>query len=150
MTRKHWLWIMLAVAFVIGFIFFNSLLSDAQSSSISVLVSQFFRPVLNPFQVIAPGSYRKLIRKLAHFVEFAVLGGCLGFGAQKLKFKGKWVIAVVLALVIACSDEIIQSFSADRTNSVFDVCIDLAGAVCGMIAVSLLKKYNKQRGMHHG
>ena len=56
----------------------------------------------------------------------------------------------MLAVVIAFSDETIQSFSADRTNSVFDVCIDLAGAACGMIAVSLLKKYKKQRGMHHG
>ena len=150
MKRKHWLWIMVSVLAVIGFIFFNSSLSYTKSDSISILVSQFLRPVLNPFQVIPAGSYRRLIRKLAHFVEFAVLGGCLGFGAQKLKFPGRWVVAAVLAVVIACADETIQSFSAERTNSIFDICIDLAGAACGMIAVHLMKKYKKQRGMHHG
>lgn len=149
MKRRYWLLSIAAVVAVVGFIFFNSVLSDAQSDKISSFVGQFLRPVLNPLQVIPTGTYRKLIRKLGHFIEFAVLGGFLAFGAQKLDFKGKWIVAAALAVLIACFDETIQRFSADRTNSIFDICIDLAGSACGMITVNMIKK-QKKRGMHHG
>jgi len=146
MKGKWKLLLILPVAAVICFIFFNSTLSNASSGAISKQVARFFSPILNPFQVIRNGHYQRMIRKIAHFVEFFALGGCLGWIAGKLKCKGRWAITAVLAVLIACADEIIQCFSADRSNSFFDVVIDVAGALCGMAAIVLIKKYRTNRG----
>lgn len=149
-TKRIVLISMLSTAIIV-FIFFNSALDQVSSNEISRRVSIALNPILNPFQLIPVRVFRKFIRKLAHFLEFAVLGGLLGFGTQKVSFRGKWVVASVLAVGIACFDEIIQSFSANRNNSMLDIGIDLAGAVFGLLIVAwLTKNWNKIRRKHHG
>ena len=72
-----------------------------------------------------------LLRKLAHFTEFAALGMCLAWlhgmlGIGKLR-------PFLWGVLAASVDETIQRFVPDRGPSVKDVCIDSAGVLTGII-----------------
>lgn len=102
-------------------------------------------------------STHLLVRKLAHFAEFGLLGflsTCLVAYVNRrkrwLKPWLEWVIPTVFCLLYAASDEIHQIFS-NRGASVKDVMIDFAGAVTGIllmraiIAMTRAAKRRKER-----
>lgn len=83
------------------------------------------------------------VRKFAHFSEYgleAVLT-VLVFLAYRFT-PGKFLWKMMLTgLVTAITDELLQFFSAGRAPGFWDVCIDMAGFICGvllMCAVCLL------------
>ena len=144
-TRKVRLTIfcLLSVSLVV-FIFSNSFQSPDESNAASGWVAAFLRPLLNPHGRLSDDVYHKLIRKLAHFTEFGMLGFCLGGVAANVLWRKKWFFAGAFAILTAFADETIQSFT-DRTNSIVDVTIDSAGALCGLTAMAvivwLIRKY---------
>lgn len=151
MAKKVWAAVfgLLAVA-TIWFIFSNSMQGSVESNLQSGWVADFLRPILNPNGWIREEVYLKLVRKLAHFVEFGLLGLWLGAAAVNLQIRKKWYLAALICLLVACTDETIQSFTG-RTNSIKDVCIDFSGAVCGLAFVALIVYFIKRiRGKHHG
>ena len=75
-----------------------------------------------------------LIRKLAHFTEYAILY-VLVFRATKNKIWG-----VLFAFFYAITDEIHQLFVPGRNGSARDVLIDTAGAV---FALTILWKFSQ-------
>lgn len=81
-----------------------------------------------------------LVRKLAHFTEFAVLGalagGLFGLGRRGRLWRSLFYAAVVGGGIALC-DETIQLFVAGRNGQVKDVWLDLAGAVTGVVVVTL-------------
>ena len=83
------------------------------------------------------GNLTYLVRKTAHFTEFMVLGGLFSGIVATLPLK--WVLRFLAAassgILYACSDEFHQSFVSERSMSAFDVCIDGAGVVTGVLAV---------------
>ena len=87
-------------------------------------------------------SVHHLIRKTAHFLEFALLGflsACLLLHLRRRLIPRilpwhTWILPAVFGLIYAASDEIHQIFSG-RGPRVTDVLIDGAGVLCG-IAVS--------------
>lgn len=128
------------------FIFSNSAQNGAESNAISGRVAEFLRPLLNPNGWIEEALYLRLVRKLAHFVEFGALGVCLSGAAANLDIK--WPYPMGLAALTACADETLQSFTG-RTNCLKDVLIDSAGAACGVLFVyilcRILKRYGERR-----
>ncbi len=80
------------------------------------------------------GVNSAILRKIAHFSEFAVLGGVFA-----MLFLGKkaYLKAFLLSAVCAAFDETIQMFSG-RGNSVFDVLLDSFGAACGVLVVFII------------
>lgn len=128
------------------FIFSSSSQNGAESNAISGRVAEFLRPLLNPNGWIEEELYLKLVRKLAHFVEFGALGVCLSGAAANLSLRWFWPFG--LCVLTACADETLQSFTG-RTNSLKDVCIDSAGAACGVLFVYILcriiKRYRERR-----
>lgn len=122
---------------LIAFIFSNSFQSAEESNAASGWVAAFLRPVLDPHEKLPDDVYHKLIRKLAHFTEFGLLGFCLGGAAANVLWHGRWFCAAAAAIVIAFADETIQCFTG-RTNSIIDVTIDSAGALCGLAAMAIL------------
>lgn len=81
-----------------------------------------------------------IIRKLAHFCEFALLAFLLGLsfrsrGANRLVFR---YAPAALSLAAACVDETIQIVSPGRYSSLVDVWIDFAGSLSGLVFLSLL------------
>lgn len=87
-----------------------------------------------------------IVRKVAHFTEFALFGFFLMMHLISYKpyikvFNYKMFIRAVISLIIgvlyAFSDEIHQMFVADRYSSIYDVMIDSSGVLFG-IAILIL------------
>ena len=73
-----------------------------------------------------------LIRKAAHFTEYAVLGALL-FGAADTR-RGLW-FPPCFGVLAALADETVQLFAAGRSGQISDVWLDLAGFLAGWIVV---------------
>ncbi len=119
---------------ILCFIWGNSLLPGEISGRFSDWVKGILALLL-PGEIPGVTSGGGLLRKLAHFSEFAALGATLAWRSGML---GKEKIsALILGFGTACVDETIQAFVPDRGPSIRDVAIDTCGVAAG-IAVLLL------------
>lgn len=83
------------------------------------------------------------VRKLAHFSEYGLEGvlAVLLFLAYGFHAGRYWWKVILTGMVTAVTDESLQFFSLGRAPGLKDVCIDMAGFLCGMLwmcAVRLL------------
>lgn len=75
------------------------------------------------------GEYDLLIKKLGHATGYALLGLAYYFALPpRLKVGYRWILALLMAILFALSDEFHQSFVEGRNSSITDVMIDTAGA----------------------
>ncbi len=127
------------------FIWGNSLLPG----SVSGAISHFVRDILAfifPGGSSDPDSGHGLIRKLAHFTEFACLGALFAwlFGMLRKPF----LVAFPCGFLVACIDETIQCFVPNRGPAFKDVLIDTSGALLGIgllfLGYTIRKKLAKQ------
>ena len=122
------------------FIWGNSLLPG----EISGAISDWVKNLLSAFFPAGPeeeDSGGFLIRKLAHFTEFAALGACFGWLFGMLQ-KGK-VLPFLCGSAAAAIDETIQRFVPDRGPSIWDVCLDSCGVLTGIVVLYLGHTYVK-------
>ena len=110
------------------FIWGNSLLPGEISGAFSNWVKSILAALLG---MDGSGSGGGLLRKIAHFTEFAALGACLTWRMGML--KKHYGRALAFGAAAACVDETIQRFVPDRGPSIRDVCIDTCGVVTGML-----------------
>ena len=144
--RRAFLWcalLMLNLFLIWG----NSLLSGAESSQVSGGIMEFFMELFH-LPAGFSDTLHLIIRKLAHFTEFACLSVLISLHLRRVEEKRVYqmLLAVLLSMVAALVDETIQIYTPDRGPSLKDVWIDTLGAVLGMTAVHLvchLKKKNK-------
>ena len=123
------------------FIWGNSLLNREQSSGESAWVMQLVTPFLELF--VGKGSVtERLVRKLAHFAEFALLGLELFFWfyGQPKKLRSALLLAVAHGLFAALTDETLQLFSG-RGSQVQDVWLDFAGTTVGTVLAAFLSLF---------
>lgn len=66
-------------------------------------------------------------RKVGHLLAYAILGA-LAFRASRVDFRTPAFAAMVVAAIVALTDEGHQSVTTMRSGSPWDVLIDLAGA----------------------
>ena len=129
----------LLIVATLAFIFGNSVKSKSESGELSHGIADFVQSIVDPDGRIDRDSFHTFIRKLAHFVEFGLLGAelvllrCLLCG--RLLGVGVFSIAFSL-LAVANVDEFIQSFTG-RGSLVSDVLIDFSGGACGAAAAAL-------------
>lgn len=76
------------------------------------------------------GAWDLLLRKLAHVTVFAVLWLTL---ARAMRWR-RPLVATVIAILYAISDELHQSFVEGRHGSPVDVAIDSAGIALAVVA----------------
>jgi len=79
------------------------------------------------------GSWDLLVRKIAHAVEFGVLGVLF------LRATRRPGLAFVLGTLYAVSDEVHQSFVPGRMGSAVDVAIDMIGVLAGIVVWQLVR-----------
>ena len=126
--------------FITIFIWSNSLKDSENSNSTSDSVIELIQPVLDS---ICDDDEQQnfLVRKMAHFTEFAALGIAVAFLHKyymmyiHIRNKSFYGFACFYGLAVAVTDEFIQSFS-DRTDSVRDVLIDFSGYIIGTLIVT--------------
>ena len=121
----------------------NSLLPGSSSDSLSGGVLAFLGQFL-PFLLTETGH--ALLRKAAHFSEFAMLG--LLYGGRHRLTKGETPAHLMLfGLTVACIDETIQIFTPERASSLIDVWIDASGFALGLVVIVTANFiYNKIKG----
>ena len=135
MNRKYRLCLFAILSILIlCFIFGNSMQSGEESNAVSGGVSSWLKPILDPFDRMTDEYFHYLVRKLAHFTEFAALGFCLTGVACNLKKSTHWMMPALWALCAAVTDETIQRFTG-RTCALKDVFIDFSGAIAGVLVV---------------
>ena len=76
--------------------------------------------------------WHTVLRKCAHFSEFAVLGVLSSLTVSQTKLSRRGLIALGFCLAVAAMDETLQLFVNGRAGRVVDVMIDGAGALSGI------------------
>ena len=126
------------IVLTVGFIWINSALSGQDSSELSGRFRDLLEKVLTFLH--CPQSIEAFlldnIRKVAHFVEYAVIGlelAILWAGLEK-GFQGFWN-AWSTVLAIAVFDETIQLFATSRGPQITDVLLDASGGTFSILIV---------------
>lgn len=136
---------LLLVLAVMVMIYCFSAQTGEESGSLSGRITGWLLRVLIPdFETMEPDVQQNLkdifglvIRKLAHFSEYALLGFSLYLHITQL--QKKWSVRLPLlwawgiGTLYAASDEFHQSFVGGRGPAVTDVLIDSAGVIAGVL-----------------
>ena len=125
--------LVLAVLFIWG----NSLKPGHESLEDSGAAVGFIQEIFAFFGIDAEVS-ELIVRKVAHFTEYFVLGALACFAAWQYDLRGKQYICAGGCAVVAIIDETIQSFVPGRDGNSADVLIDIIGAVCAIAVILLL------------
>lgn len=131
----------LSVAMVL-FIWGNSLVPGTGSGSLSLAVVEALRGALHAAGLPNGWVTNLLVRKTAHFTEYAVLGVVVSsalLAGGPLRGRRLLVAAAVLMLVPSI-DETIQLFVPGRCGAVTDVMIDCCGGATGTFIRTRFKR----------
>lgn len=114
-----WAW------FVFGF----SSQDGDESSGLSRKVAELFFHTEEALAIAEP-----IIRKIAHFIEYAFGAVLMYLLADTYDYptKNKIIIVLILGIWYASIDEIHQTFIPGRSGNIKDVCIDTSGFLFGM------------------
>ncbi len=129
----------------LAFIWGNSLLPASESEKLSDTVKEVLEQVLPEDFFQGDGSDDgNLIRKLAHFTEFTLLGMELTLLLWEI-LQYSVTTSLLAGLLAAVTDETIQIFIEGRGSSVRDVWIDFGGVALGTLLIFILRRFLKRR-----
>ena len=139
--KNKWL-ILIPILLAIWFIWSNSLdppsASYEKSDVFMKKVSEILSGILSPdnnFLIF----FKVHVRKIAHFLEYALLGNVISISMFALDIKKirHFYYAFSFCVIAAVIDEYIQIYTK-RGSSVRDIVIDFLGFTFGFIIVSLI------------
>lgn len=143
------------ILLTVCFIFFNSSKPPEESMEDSNTVLELLRNIIDPKGQMTDDELSFIIRKTAHFVEYAALGfECLllAYAVDRgIRLHGV-IYSAGGCLLTADIDEFIQSFNG-RGSMVADVLLDFTGALTGIavgciaavIATEIIAKKKTQK-----
>lgn len=128
---------------ITGWIFWNSsrtaVESTEQSTPLTDSINNFLRSLNIPLTVT-----ENMIRKTAHFMEYAILGALLAvtvylYVCRKPR-KVRFVVLITppIGAIVAVCDELIQTIPAGRSCEVRDMLIDFCGVLFSTLIVTLI------------
>jgi len=129
------------LAAILVFIWGNSLMPGEVSQAISDWVQSLLFGTQPNEGGGTPGN--TLLRKAAHFTEFAALGMTLAWLFGMLQKQKR--VPLFWGIVAACVDETIQAFVPERAPGVLDVLLDSSGVLVGIILLHLGHNYRKNQ-----
>ena len=118
-------------AAMLAFAFIHSAMPAQVSAEESGGVLDFLYSLL-PRLGISMELTDHIVRKLAHFTEFTVIGML-----DRLQTYRYSVCVLFTGLAAAVTDETIQLFSEGRSGQITDVLLDFSGVVTGMLFLLL-------------
>ena len=137
----------------IFFIFSNSMkvgaVSEGASGRVLTLLQRILRGLGHP--ALAARLTQHIVRKLAHFCEYALEGFLLMlcmrvYSRHPLRHISVPVLGGVLT---ALADETIQLYSPGRSSQVTDVWLDSLGVLAGILAALVLMALCSRVFHHH-
>lgn len=134
------------IALLLAFIWGNSLMPGPTSGQISGWFGRLLGQILPVFGPDSPSS-SYLLRKNAHFCEFAALGLLLTWLFAMLQSKKRFIAlwAILCGAAAASIDETIQRFVPARHGCIQDVALDSCGVLTGVLLLLLvLHLYRKK------
>ena len=102
--------------------------SQDMSDNVLGFLGKLLGPILNSF----------IVRKFAHFFEYAALGFLIGCALFLSRRRFSPVISVICSALYSVSDEIHQYFVPGRACRIFDVGVDTLGALTGTLILTLI------------
>ena len=112
---------------------FNASISSKQSNFIVNIISKILN--INNINLLSI-----IIRKLAHFTEYFILGILVANFIKNIHKKPYY--AIIFCILYAISDEIHQIFVQGRSGEIKDILIDTCGSTIGIL---LNTKINRKR-----
>ena len=142
MSKKAQVWLITGLIIgLLAFIWGNSMMTATDSGSLSTGVLDWLGEFI-PF--FANGAHHKVLRKIAHFSEFFLLG--LLCAAQRVKSEKLLTFGLIaFGLIAACIDETIQIFVLGRSSSLLDVWLDISGFATGVAVVAIGYALHKRK-----
>lgn len=81
-----------------------------------------------------------IIRKIAHFTEYLILGTLVINMFTKNNISKSYLLSIILCVIYATSDEIHQLFIPGRACQIKNILIDSVGSITGIYLYKLLIK----------
>lgn len=136
----------LLIGINLAFIWGNSLMTGSDSGALSGGILDWINSFLGLGEERAQ-LLHLLIRKGAHFTEFACLGMLLTWYFSMAETRGAASVAFSLlgSMIAACTDETIQIFVDGRGSSLLDVWVDTFGALTGIMFFILGHHLRKEK-----
>ena len=136
-TQKRLALCSILLVCILAFIWGNSAMPGETSGALSGWLGDFLSKLL---PVLATDKGLHILRKVAHFSEFAALGTVLSwlFAMTVKKPLLRYTLPLLCGAAAACIDETIQIFSPGRYCSLADVGIDCAGVITGYLLLLLV------------
>ena len=140
-VKRTALWLL--VIAVAGVIFYFSSMDGPESMEFSKGFTYMFMRLLYPnYDEMTPKEQKAvyktfvvIVRKAAHFTEFAALGFSIWLLIQDFKVRRAGLWAWGIGTLYACTDEIHQAIKGTRTPALTDVGIDSAGVLFGTMMI---------------
>ncbi len=144
MKISKWFVIMVIFTFLI---WTQSLLNGNISTEESSFITDIAMRIVDFFLIDIPyNDLHHIIRKIAHFTEYFILG-ILWYKyllSQKESKENRVIVMISVIIFTAGIDELIQLIHESRTASITDFLIDICGAFSGLLVFLLSKMlYNK-------
>lgn len=115
--------------------------SNALSMSISTHIINYLDKYfdINRGDIFWRYNFNEIVRKIAHFTEYFVIGSslCIFLNLVFNRILPAAVITFLLSPVFGLIDEYHQKFTSMRTPRIFDICIDTAGVLTGMVLITV-------------
>lgn len=126
--------LLLLIVMTVAFAFIQSSLPPEVSSSESGAVGDIVGEIIPPETPV--GNYVQInLRKIAHFIEFALLGAEVAVYILAFERRARYAaLSYPFAVITAFLDESIQMFS-NRGPAISDVWIDFSGFLSASIIV---------------
>lgn len=147
-TSCGWL---IAAGCMILFIWGNSLVPGTGSSHLSLSVVSTLRSWLSEMGLPSAWVTNLLVRKMAHFSEYALLSILLqnAFSRGPKLPMCRFAAICGISVLVACVDESIQHFVPGRCGTPIDVLIDSCGAAFGILICLVIGYVSRQRSVGH-
>ena len=84
-----------------------------------------------------------IMRKLAHFTEYLILGFLTINMLDKNDISKKYLLSILICIIYVTSDEIHQFIIPGRACQIKDILIDSIGSITGIYLYKLISKRKK-------
>ena len=128
--------ILLVIIWMIVIFYFSNQVATVSSSQSGFITNL----IIKIFSVQNESTIQFIIRKLAHFTEYLILGILVLNMLRCYKPKDIIILAILICILYACSDEIHQIFIQGRAGQLKDVLIDTCGSILGIFSFKKIKK----------